>query len=65
MDPTVCPMTTTTTTTTRLDCLGFEPVELEKHFLFAFETNERNFELTVVFFLNSNVKLKYIFEYLC
>ena len=34
-------------------------------FLFAFETNGRNFESTVVFLKNSNVKLKYIFEYLC
>ena len=34
-------------------------------FLFAFETNGRNFKSTVIFFYNSNVKLKYIFEYLC
>ena len=33
--------------------------------LFAFETNGRNFESTVIFFYNSNVKLKYIFKYLC
>ena len=35
--------------------------QLEKLFIFAFETNGRNFESTVVFFLNSNVKLKYIY----
>ena len=49
----------------RLDHLWFESVKLDKHFLFAFETNVRNFESTVIFFYNSNVKLKYIFEYLC
>ena len=34
-------------------------------FCISFETNGRNFESTVIFFYNSNVKLKYIFEYLC
>ena len=46
-------------------CMQFESVELNKLFLFAFETKGRNFESTVIFFYNSNVKLKYIFEYLC
>ena len=49
----------------RPDRRGFESVTLEKIFLFAFETNGRNFESTVEFFLNFNVKLKYILEYLC
>ena len=43
----------------------FESVELDKLFLFEFETNGRNFKSTMIFFYNSNVKLKYIFEYLC
>ena len=43
----------------------FESVEPDKLFLFAFETNGRNFESTVIFFYNSNVILKYIFKYLC
>ena len=34
-------------------------------FLFAFETKGWNFESTVIFFYNSNVKLKYMFKYLC
>ena len=49
----------------RPDRLGIESVELEKLFLFAFETNGRNFGSTVVFFKNPNAKQKYIFEYLC
>ena len=48
-----------------IDRLWFESVELDKKNLFAFETNGRNFKSTVIFFYNSNVKLKYIFEYLC
>ena len=32
---------------------------------FLYETKRWNFESTVVFFYNSNVKLKYIFQYLC
>ena len=48
-----------------IDRLWFESVELDKKNLFAFETNGRNVESTVIFFYNSNVKLKYIFEYLC
>ena len=46
-------------------CMLFESVELNNLFLFAFETKGRNFESTVIFFYNSNVKLKYIFDYLC
>ena len=46
-------------------CMMFESVELNNLFLFAFEIKGRNFESTVKFFYNSNVKLKYIFEYLC
>ena len=39
--------------------MQFESMELNKLFLFAFETKGRNFESTVIFFYNSNVKLKY------
>ena len=46
-------------------CMLFESLELNKLSLFAFETKGRNFESTVIFFYNSNVKLKYILEYLC
>ena len=46
-----------------VSCMQFESVELNQRFYFR--QKDGAFNQLLYFFYNSNVKLKYIFEYLC